>query len=73
MPNMRQDASCRGTNDRSPDRRTFTSTWPFARFFSLTINCSGMPRRSASLNFTPGESSRRSSYSVSIPAPVSSA
>src|SRR5262249_25444744 len=55
-----------GTSAASAAVRGFTSTQPRARARGPTVTRTGSPIRSASLNFTPGRSSRSSS-SVSTP------
>jgi outer membrane receptor protein involved in Fe transport len=50
----------RGPSSSTPSRR-FISTAPFSRLRGLTVRRTGRPRRSASLNLTPAETSPRSS------------
>ena len=53
-------ASPRGTMRASPPDLGLTSTSPFFRLRGLTTMRTGRPSRSASLNFTPADSSRSS-------------
>src|SRR5207247_1780931 len=56
---------------RSPDSRRVTSTPPAASERGETVRVQGIPSSSASVNFTPGDSSR-SSYRISRPAAFAS-
>src|SRR5439155_12884057 len=67
----RPPTSARGTSSAFSARRILSSTLPRANALGPTVTRSGMPIRSASLNLTPGRSSRSSSR-VSMPRPRSS-
>src|SRR5262249_23010845 len=64
-------ASPTGRSATAPSRRWRSSSTPRPSPFGPTVTRSGIPIRSASLNFTPGRSSRSSS-SGSTPAARSS-
>src|SRR5438552_9395410 len=60
QPVREASTSASGTIERSPVARIVTSTPPAANDRGLTVRIRGMPSRSASVNLTPGDSSRSS-------------
>src|SRR5438552_9173617 len=58
--------------DRSPVARDVTSTPPAASERGLTVRIQGIPSSSASVNLTPGDSSR-SSHRISRPEAIEKA